>query len=96
VGWLLLDGGRDAVRRPGLGFLGTSPFPYENPRFWGLDFLGFPWILSSETYQWVTRDFRSKFFPRAFVVAKDPSKRRPHDSVCEKDELFMEQSYFNF
>ena len=47
--WLLLGGGRDAVRRPGLGFLGTSPFRCENPRFWGLEKLGFPWILSSES-----------------------------------------------
>src|ERR1700679_4284863 len=47
--WLLLGGGRDAVRRPGLGFLGTSLFRCENPRFWGLEKLGFPWILSSES-----------------------------------------------
>jgi hypothetical protein len=33
----------------GLGFLGPSPFPCENPRSDVLDFLGFPWILSSET-----------------------------------------------
>ena len=30
-------------------FLGPSLFRLENPRFRGLDFLGFPWILSSET-----------------------------------------------
>src|ERR1700722_20067750 len=47
--WLLLGGGRDAARRPGLGFLGTSPFRCENPRFCGLEKLGFPWILSSES-----------------------------------------------
>ncbi|HEY5207278.1 MAG TPA: hypothetical protein VIJ63_22160, partial [Roseiarcus sp.] len=32
-----------------LGFLGASPFRCKNPRFWLLDFLGFPWILSSES-----------------------------------------------
>jgi hypothetical protein len=32
-----------------LDFLGGWRFRYENPRFRGLDFLGFPWILSSET-----------------------------------------------
>jgi hypothetical protein len=44
--------------------------------------VGFPWIsldslVRIETYQWVTRDFQQKFFPRAFVVAKGLSKRRP-------------------
>jgi hypothetical protein len=42
--WLLLDGGRDAVRRPGLGFLGTSRFAVKTLGFGGcksLDFLGF-------------------------------------------------------
>src|ERR1700722_6871696 len=47
--WLLLGGGRDAARRPGLGFLGTSPFRCENSRICGLEKLGFPWILSSES-----------------------------------------------
>ncbi|MFZ0601647.1 MAG: hypothetical protein WAN05_09870 [Roseiarcus sp.] len=32
-----------------LGFLGASPFGGENPSFWGLEKLGFPWILSAET-----------------------------------------------
>jgi hypothetical protein len=63
---LLLDGGRDAVRRPGLGFLGTSPFPYENPWFWGLDFLGFPWILSSET---ININGLHEIFSRSFFLA---------------------------
>jgi hypothetical protein len=35
--------------RANLGFLGRWPFRCEAPRFWGLDFLGFPWILSSES-----------------------------------------------
>jgi hypothetical protein len=30
-----------------------------------------------DSYQWVTRDFQRKIFPRAFVVADAPSKRRP-------------------
>jgi hypothetical protein len=41
--WLLLDGGRGAVRRPGLGFLGTSRFAAKTPDYEGwipLDFLG--------------------------------------------------------
>jgi hypothetical protein len=32
-----------------LGFLGRWPFRREDPNFWLLDFLGFPWILSSES-----------------------------------------------
>jgi hypothetical protein len=31
------------------GFLGRWRFDRENPRFWGLEKLGFPWILSSES-----------------------------------------------
>ena len=32
-----------------LGFLGPIAFRCEGPRSWGLDCLGFPWILSSES-----------------------------------------------
>jgi hypothetical protein len=32
-----------------LGFLGPQPFAYENQDLSLSDFLGFPWILSSET-----------------------------------------------
>jgi hypothetical protein len=37
-------------------------------------------------YQRVTRDFQSMIFPRALVVAKQPPKRRPHDSACERTD----------
>jgi hypothetical protein len=63
---LLLDGRRDAVCRPGLGFLGTAPFAYENPSFWGLVFLGFPWILSSET---IDINGLHEIFARSFFLA---------------------------
>jgi hypothetical protein len=46
--WLLGGGGPDA-HPVDLGFLGAWPFRYENPRSGVLDFLGFPWILSSES-----------------------------------------------
>jgi len=36
------------VQSTRLGFLGPWPFRCEGSRSWGLDFLGFPWILSSE------------------------------------------------
>jgi hypothetical protein len=32
-----------------LDFLGRGQFERESPRFWGLEKLGFPWILSSES-----------------------------------------------
>ena len=32
-----------------MDFLGALPIRCETPQFWLLDFLGFPWILSSET-----------------------------------------------
>jgi hypothetical protein len=38
-----------AVRPIRLDFLGACPFCCKNLRFWVLDFLGFPWILSSES-----------------------------------------------
>jgi hypothetical protein len=41
--------GRDVIRPAHLVFLGPAPFADENQGFWLLDFLGFPWILSSET-----------------------------------------------
>jgi hypothetical protein len=85
--WLLLDGGRDAVRRPGLGFLGTSRFRCENPGFWGLDFLGFPWILSSESIDinGLHEIFRAKFFLAPFVGAKEPSERPP--TICHERRM---------
>jgi hypothetical protein len=72
--WLLLAGGRDAVRRPDLGFLGTPAFCYENPRFWGLEKLGFPWILSTESrlikglHEIFSRVFSSRFCRRESAV----------------------------
>jgi hypothetical protein len=48
--WLLLgSGAATSVRSIRLGFLGRWPFRCEDPRSWGLDFLGFSWILSSES-----------------------------------------------
>ena len=60
--------------------------------------VGFPWIsldslVRIETYQWVTRDFRSKVFRAAF--APWPSKRRkerPPRRLCGSAEGFMEPS----
>jgi hypothetical protein len=50
--------------RSGLDCLGPWRFRFENPSFQVLDFLGFPWILSSESslingLRWI---FAEKFF----------------------------------
>ena len=47
------------------GFSRAGPFRCENPRFWGLEKLRFPWILSFETRlsMGYTR-FSLRFFPR--------------------------------
>jgi hypothetical protein len=56
---------RAASRRPvDLGFLDSGRFGAEKPRFRLLDFLGIPWILSSEMrlingLRWILRE---KFF----------------------------------
>jgi hypothetical protein len=51
-----------------LGFLGPRPFPYESPRLWVLDCLGFPWILSSESrlFNGLRDQKRGSFFLGAF------------------------------
>jgi hypothetical protein len=67
-------GGR-RERRPDFGFLGTSLFRRENPRFWGLDFLGFS--RPNRDFSMGYADKAEKFFPTALSVAKEPSKRLP-------------------
>jgi hypothetical protein len=76
--WLLLDGGAPPSSTR-FGFSWNGPFRCENPRFWGLEKLGFPWIFSTESrlINGLHEIFSGSFFPRVFVVAKEPSKRRP-------------------
>ena len=51
-----------------LGFLGDWPFRYGNLLFGVLDFLGFPWILSSESslFNGLCGIFAGKFFLAVF------------------------------
>jgi hypothetical protein len=79
---------------PVFGFLGTSRFAAKTPGFG--DYTSLDSLARNKTYQRVTRDFRSTILRRAFAAANKPSKRRPHDSVYDKDGLFIEQAYFNF
>ena len=84
----LLGGRRDFVQLTGLDFLGSSPF-LRNPDY-EVGFPGFPWIprpnldLSIGYKRFSREDFSSHF-----VVAKAPSKRRPQDSACGRDRLFI-------
>jgi hypothetical protein len=54
-----------------LGFLGSWPFWAEDTRFWALDSLGFPWILSSESrlFNGLRGKSRAKVFRAASSVA---------------------------
>jgi hypothetical protein len=65
--------------QPSLGFLGSSPFRDEDPRLSGLEFLGFPWIHSSESRLFNgLRGVQLKgFFSPAFVLSPDPGAGKP-------------------
>jgi hypothetical protein len=73
--------------RAGLGFLGLGPFGRENPGLWGLERLGFPWILSSESnlFNGLRRIFAERNFSSPFAAAPEPWNGRP----AERDELVM-------
>jgi hypothetical protein len=55
-----------------LGFLGASPFGGENPSFWGLEKVGFPWILSSESR--LINGLRGIFRKIFFMTPGSPEK----------------------
>jgi hypothetical protein len=56
------------IRLAGLDFLWSGAFWCENPRLCRLDFLGFPWILSSESrlINGLRGILREKFFLSLF------------------------------
>jgi hypothetical protein len=76
------------------GFSWNGPFCLRKPQLLGV---GFPWIsldslVRNDRYQWVTRDFRPKFFPRAFVAWKsrrngDPTIRHAKRTDCSCGKL---------
>jgi hypothetical protein len=53
-----------------LDFLGARPFRRENARQGVLDFLGFPWILSSESilFNGLREIFAERNFSRPFAI----------------------------
>ena len=75
-----------------LGFLGASPFGGENPSFWGLEKLGFPWILSSETR--LINGLRGIFGEKFFVTPGSPEKpeRARKVEAVRRAGLFMAQA----
>jgi hypothetical protein len=80
---------RDRIRRVHLDFLGLWPFGCENPRFRVLDFLGFPWILSSESIhinglRWI---FAEKFFLGVFPLGGFTLRRGSPILVVRKGKL---------
>jgi hypothetical protein len=58
-----------------LGFLGQPPFCFKDPRLCGLDFLGFPWILSSESrlINKLHEIFSGKFFSSFCLTFEAPA-----------------------
>ena len=71
------------------GFSWLRLFRCENPDERVLDFLGFPWILSSEieTFQWVTRIFREDNFSSRFSRAVQPPEREPALEAMRKRRI---------
>jgi hypothetical protein len=75
-----------SVRSVHLDCLGAEPFLYENPLLWALDFLGIPWILSSESslFNGLRGIFAEIFFPAlSFLV--EPPERASRSQAKRKD-----------
>jgi hypothetical protein len=78
-----------------LGFLGVWPFGREGPRGGGLDSLGFPWILSSESrlfnglhgFSW------EEFFSFPFPPGSEITGIGDKVLACGSAGLFMAQAY---
>ncbi|MFZ0602232.1 MAG: hypothetical protein WAN05_12910, partial [Roseiarcus sp.] len=70
-----------------LGFLGCSAFRCENPRFWRLEKLGFPWIPSSEMrlFKRLRGIFGEKKIARALWPEVAAPKRAPAvETMCKR------------
>jgi hypothetical protein len=80
--------------RPDLGFLGLRHLAAKiqiNSYWISLDFLGFPWILSSETssfngFRWILAEGN---FSRPFASAPEPGNGSSQFWPAERDGLVM-------
>jgi hypothetical protein len=72
----------------GLDFLGASPVRRESPVYRLLDFLGFPWNLSSESrlFNGLRGINRQKFFVTLLSVAAAAPQRRSHSCHADKQD----------
>src|SRR5580692_8300342 len=86
--------GRLGAGAVSLDCLGPWLFRVKFPYFVALDFLGFPWILSSESrlikgLRWI---FAEKFFLAAFSPGLASRTRKPPKSGREGAGLFIRQA----
>jgi hypothetical protein len=81
-----------------LDFLGSSPFRYESPQLWGLDFLGFPWILSSESrlIKGLRRIFHGNIFLSLFPYHEERDGGEAVVNAMRQAGLFIAQAYASF
>ena len=78
-------GSASAGRTIHLGFLGFRLFGFKNPRFCVLDFLGFPWILSSELSLFNgLRGKNCENFSSRFSPCMSPTERQPAVEAMRK------------
>jgi hypothetical protein len=69
------------------GFSWSVPFRCASPRFWGLEKLGFPWILSPELrlINELQEIFRQKIFLAGLSSRKRPGNGRPKQFGARKE-----------
>jgi hypothetical protein len=71
-------------------FLASSRFAAKTPDYEG--WISLDSLVRIVTYQWVKRDNRATFFPRAFVVAAALLERLADDLAWRRDELLIGQA----
>jgi hypothetical protein len=81
-----------------LGFLGRWPFGRENPRLQGLEKLGFPWILSSESslFNGLRGIFRKRNFARPFALGGSGGRGDTAVEVMRMRRIIHEASLAQF
>jgi hypothetical protein len=84
--------------RSHLGFLGAEWFRRKNPQLRLLDFLGFAWILSSESrlFNGLRGIFREEFFSGIFLVLRGRDDGEPAVEAMRKREIVHGRSLAPF